>query len=279
MKHIIPLGGAPVVNMPLQGRCIYCGKKPPQALLTREHIIPDGIGGNLVLPDGSCRECADSFKSFESSVINTSFGMARASLGVRAKKRRGKKRQPKTHYTTYDYEGRRGTEALHPITPQMPSIIVTASNNSRARILTGDTSPAPDIAVHIASLKHQEIPDQRTIAASIHPGEVSRFVAKIAHCYSVAAFGVGEFRPYLLEFIQSAGSKIAYTNAHLIGSAPRTPNANILHEISVTVVERTCSQLPLMPASTKQLAVVTVKLFCPYGIPDYEIVAGEIPGV
>jgi hypothetical protein len=50
-----------------------------------------------------------------------------------------------------------------------------------------------------------------------------------------------------------------------------------LHKISVRVVEQIGSQLPMMPAHKKQLVVVTLSLFCPYDVPDYEIVAGEIP--
>lgn len=38
------------------GRCIYCGASGGK--LTREHIIPFGLGGSWVLPDASCKVCA-----------------------------------------------------------------------------------------------------------------------------------------------------------------------------------------------------------------------------
>ncbi len=35
------------------GRCIYCGGRKG---LLDEHIIPYGLGGNLVLPEASCKD-------------------------------------------------------------------------------------------------------------------------------------------------------------------------------------------------------------------------------
>ncbi len=39
------------------GRCIYCGRGP-DAKLTKEHIIPYGLNGHLILPAASCEICA-----------------------------------------------------------------------------------------------------------------------------------------------------------------------------------------------------------------------------
>lgn len=46
--------------------CIYCGAT---ADLTREHIIPFGLEGALVLPIGSCRPCARITSEFEGRVM------------------------------------------------------------------------------------------------------------------------------------------------------------------------------------------------------------------
>src|SRR5436853_1120388 len=43
------------VSYPPVGRCIYCGST---AGLTREHVIPYGLNGELVLPSASCTKCA-----------------------------------------------------------------------------------------------------------------------------------------------------------------------------------------------------------------------------
>lgn len=39
-------------------RCIYCGDREVEGGLTDEHIVPQSIGGALILPRSSCRECA-----------------------------------------------------------------------------------------------------------------------------------------------------------------------------------------------------------------------------
>jgi hypothetical protein len=46
---------SPITYKPV-GRCIYCGASGGK--LTREHIIPFGLGGSWVLPDASCKVCA-----------------------------------------------------------------------------------------------------------------------------------------------------------------------------------------------------------------------------
>jgi hypothetical protein len=43
--------------------CIYCGRS--DGLLTREHILPIGLGGGLILPAASCRACQDITKNIE----------------------------------------------------------------------------------------------------------------------------------------------------------------------------------------------------------------------
>src|SRR5271169_2001834 len=38
------------------GRCIYCGATPPTPL-TQEHVMPQGLGGGIILPKSSCDPC------------------------------------------------------------------------------------------------------------------------------------------------------------------------------------------------------------------------------
>ena len=47
-------------------RCIYCGAAPTRkGALGKEHIIPQGLGGTLILPRASCRSCEDITKRIE----------------------------------------------------------------------------------------------------------------------------------------------------------------------------------------------------------------------
>lgn len=70
--------------------CIYCGapfhtpssSRPP----SDEHIIPEGIGGNLVLERASCQNCADKINNYEGSIQRSIFHATRGRLGLRGKK-------------------------------------------------------------------------------------------------------------------------------------------------------------------------------------------------
>jgi hypothetical protein len=48
------------------GECIYCGE---EAQLTREHIVPLALNGDLILKNASCPVCSDITKRFEGSVL------------------------------------------------------------------------------------------------------------------------------------------------------------------------------------------------------------------
>src|SRR3546814_3930149 len=83
---------SPPITYPPVGQCIYCGStKEP---LGKEHIIPYGLGGNLVLPKASCKGCEAITGGFEQVCLRTMFGPARLRLNMptRRRKERPKKR-------------------------------------------------------------------------------------------------------------------------------------------------------------------------------------------
>jgi hypothetical protein len=47
------------------GHCIYCGLKAADTQLSREHIIPKGLGGLLIFRKASCSDCAEKTKRVE----------------------------------------------------------------------------------------------------------------------------------------------------------------------------------------------------------------------
>src|SRR5665213_1960681 len=54
------------ITFPPVGACIYCGATEG---LTKEHIIPLGLGGQFVLPAASCPACSKITSDFERKVL------------------------------------------------------------------------------------------------------------------------------------------------------------------------------------------------------------------
>lgn len=76
------------------GACIYCGD--PEPPLTREHVLPRGLGGNeapdgfanaLVLQNASCQSCQKITQRIEEACLVAMMGPGRARLGLRRKDR------------------------------------------------------------------------------------------------------------------------------------------------------------------------------------------------
>jgi len=72
------------------GECIYCGSRER---LSNEHIVPFGLGGQLILPDASCGTCSKITGEFERRVLRGF--MYRARIAARFPTRRPKERPAK----------------------------------------------------------------------------------------------------------------------------------------------------------------------------------------
>lgn len=66
------------------GKCIYCGRTDEP--LSREHIIPQGLSGELTLTHASCGRCREITSRFEQDLLQNAFGPARVGLGLRTKR-------------------------------------------------------------------------------------------------------------------------------------------------------------------------------------------------
>jgi hypothetical protein len=229
----------------------------------------------MVLPNGSCTDCARELHIFEEAVINRHLGLARYALGIQSRKRRGKKKKPRpaTYQLTAPDEG---TVSV-PITKDMPQLIVAGHYNQRAVVLTGVDSSNAKMA---ATLAHKNViaPPNGKYGPSVGtPGGTrmdyfTRFVAKIAHCYAAAMMG-GAFIPYLIGFIDGKEPESGVKYVGINGKSEGLPNA--LHRVTLAVESIPTYSLPMLPPTIKQLVVVRLDLFFDYNLPTYEIVVGE----
>ena len=67
-------------------KCIYCGRATSaQVALTKEHIIPESFGGNLILPKASCYRCMKPINKFETACFDGMIYYSRYHLGITGK--------------------------------------------------------------------------------------------------------------------------------------------------------------------------------------------------
>src|SRR5687767_2343716 len=78
----------------------------------KEHIIPFGLDGNLVLPNASCDQCSAITAKFEQTCLRTMLGPARIRLGLRTRR---PKSRPKELYHRIIHPSGRLMQKLVPI--------------------------------------------------------------------------------------------------------------------------------------------------------------------
>src|SRR5579875_1815169 len=88
------------VILPRVGRCIYGDHDGP---FSDEHIVPYGLGGDVILPAASCRDCATKTSRFEQQVLRTMMGPLRVRLGLPT--RRKKERPTEFASAKFDKQG------------------------------------------------------------------------------------------------------------------------------------------------------------------------------
>jgi hypothetical protein len=186
------------------GRCIYCDSTDG---LTREHVIPEGLGGRLapdgqhealVLGDASCRCCTKITRDLEGVCLGKMMGLFRAKADMVRKERKTETRKVK-------YLDTNGADAYEEVAlTDLPAVLVLPVFYE-AGLTSGQPIGGPYkiriwakvIDGTAAALR----PDQGLAAAGIGPGDYGRQLAKIALGYAIAHFGIDGFKPLVRDFI------------------------------------------------------------------------------
>ncbi|HEY1864732.1 MAG TPA: HNH endonuclease, partial [Roseiarcus sp.] len=187
-------------------RCIYCFES--NVPLGDEHIIPQALGGNMILPNASCRVCERIIgSSLEGSLTNKTVGMFAATrLRAGFKSRRPKERPKSLPHTITGLDGQK-------------RIINIPANKVPRRWANYITLGSPGIIM--GRSRYEPWPatfqwqvSQEDLADILQPGEsitfdgehfemrdLARFLAKIGHAAAVAKYGLDAFEPWLPNFI------------------------------------------------------------------------------
>jgi hypothetical protein len=247
------------------GECIYCGAT---SSLSDEHIIPFGLGGNMVLPKSSCAECAAITSKVERAVLRGFMHDARLVAGFPT---RHKRTQPDTVEVTL--LGADGSTEVRDVDPAQALTFMTMPVFAPPAILAGKP-PCEGVALVGADTLGFGVSPERFAAQSGAAGvqHVSnlnaitfcRFLAKIAYAYLVADQGLfPRAETPLIPLILGDG----FGSGSWIGSSKYTLEVESQRPTHALGIVQTQAQ------DGSAAFIVRVKLFADVGATGFEILA------
>ncbi len=248
------------------GFCIYCGAKDN---LGEEHIIPLGLGGNLILPAASCPTCSDiTGRQVEGAILNAYWGAhgvprLRLNLPTRNPKKRPKKRSlkimsPNGEVRTITISATDIPLAFLGMTTEhhRPGILRGAEPTDRFR-------GAVWLKYNDQELRKYAKPGETVEGiGKFNPFTYGRMICKIAHALATAEYGAESFKPFLPDVILGKSSHLTH---YLGAQVSPAPDLQGLHNLHIGWLE----------TAVPPYLVAYVRLFCNYGTPDYMIVVGQ----
>jgi hypothetical protein len=175
-------------------RCIYCGKSGLTIKLTDEHILAYALGGDAILPEASCIECAKITNEVETYCANYIFRAVRV---LHRTHRRKRNRQsisgPRPMATSRQ---RAGLLILPSFDP--PGIVLgRAASDS----FSGTMIHTWQITRDRRAQGWRGVP--ASFGSDMNLITFGRMIAKVAHCTAVAHYGIGSFRPWLQQSLMA----------------------------------------------------------------------------
>lgn len=256
------------------GRCIYCHAEEWSPGSTRklgdEHVIAQGLGGQLLLPEASCRECEKETSRVELEWLRGSFYTARVQKEIGKKKKRFPTHLP----LRVEVAGRTIVKQVR--IGKYPAMVVTLLFDPPG-VLSGTDTARRELSGGVAmgihptfgnNLREHLIEGSVTFdppRAKATSRDLGRMLAKIAHAYAVAELGLDGFKPFLEPIVR--GSDLTDL-AHYVGGTRQLPQpSSNVYEIKLATVTSQDSRSYLM--------VVMQLLADIQGLPEYWVVVGE----
>ena len=247
------------------GRCIYCVDVQTEGL-SKEHVMPFGMGGGIILRDGCCAKHKAAIDPFENHVVQKQFGPVRHIHGMPSRNDRP------THYP--GLVKRNGFIRKEDVPLEFfPDILVLPTFTKPPTILQA----REPCELSLSEVRHYHNADANAarlmqfgaeeiiVKPEFRPDFFVRWLAKVAHGVAVANYGM-EFTPLLLDLIE--GGDIGGAG-YLIGSQVRdmpAPTTAAQHSVRSDVLYRD---------DTDGMLVVHLQLFAAEKTPVYSVVVGR----
>ncbi len=268
--QITPNG--PTVRFSPAKQCIYCGAREYapgyDRPLGEEHIVSEGMGGTLILPEASCLECEGTTSAAETTVLGGMLWAPRHKLKLPMK--RSKIKRTKFPVTAF-VDGKEVNFSLpldtHPtmlffLPLRTPGILAgrpIGRSGIRGFWLRGLNDLAKANALELWS-------------PSVDTVRFCQFLAKTGHSFAMAMLGDSCLMPSLPDFIRRRfTSDEQYPECyHLIGGDIDRPPSNVLHELGLAFARH----------EHQWYLTVHMRFFANLGAPTYVAVVGALkPGI
>jgi hypothetical protein len=247
------------------GFCVYCGSRDE---LSDEHIIPYGLNGNRILPQASCKKCAETTSRFERTVLKEDTQHVRTALNF---KTRRPKDRPKTLPLVVTIQGK---EQTIQVPPNKHLVVFPFPLFKMPGYLEGRPAQ-PGIPVggfvsihfgpHPQKLMAEFKADKVGVELKLDPLAFARMLAKIAHCTVVAELGADALAEnFVLPAIRGESEDLGRWVGSGGDATPPTPS-EITHSAIYSVYSR----------NTESVLIVLLKLFANTPAPAYAVVVGR----
>jgi hypothetical protein len=252
-------------------RCVYCDASvystvpgDRQFPFGGEHIVAEGLGGTVELPQASCLECE---RATGSIVENDVLGRTMKALRVHLKlKKKGSGPHPKTlpiEATVYGQD-----KKLELPVEDYPIIFMMMTYGPPNVDGPGGTPGA--FRVTVVRIKHdeKELFRKYRIGAFATPywdnHMLCRMLAKIGHSFAAAELTLKNFSPLLTDLIRK-GDMPSMRFIGCDAERPIRPSPDALHVL----------ELGYQRFSNKTYVVARIRLFANYDSPTYLVIVGE----
>jgi hypothetical protein len=251
------------------GKCIY-GDNHPTDDLSKEHVLPLGLSGGVLLLKASCKSCRDTTSAFETACLRQNFGMVRAHREMPTRRPSERPR----HGKLYIHDGENEEIREVPL-DELPNVLALPEFGAIPAYISGGLNP-PYIGMQMygdaAEIRRRtalHTGPTISVGGTFDTDAFVRLLAKIGHGMMWASYKTENIRPLLLPIILDGQTADAW---HLIGAGCRSlpafspslgAGANL---VRCDVVENPGAGV---------YVIATIQLFAEWGAPIYSVICGE----
>jgi hypothetical protein len=254
------------------GRCIYCGTTAHP--LTKEHVIPYGLGGTMVLRNACCEKCRIETSKCELNPIHKNWEEVRGALNFPSRKRKLTKKTFLLNVeledgskTTLKLKGSETLGLVHFLEYNPPAFFDPNGYKSGV-IVTG--AKLMGFGINIDKFRKKHRIKGFTLTKTSKGNDFEKMITKIAYCFVIVCWGLECFdERYVLPAILNEKDDVGYWMGcnrdgkiiPLIGKQPGD------YAVRLGYIEST---------SGKRDIVVSLKFFPNSEAPEYMVVVGSL---